>query len=56
MGAPRRKSSPGWDSYTPDTRVREDYPRRDLLKGRAEAEVIMGALEELRQALEAQGG
>jgi hypothetical protein len=39
-----------------DTRVREDYPRRDLLKGRAEAEVIMGALEELRQALEAQGG
>jgi hypothetical protein len=39
-----------------DTRVREDYPRRDLLKGSAEAEVIMGALEEIRPALETRGG
>ena len=35
-----------------ETLVREDYPRQDLLTGRAEAEVIVGALEELRQAID----
>lgn len=31
-----------------DTTLRDDYPRKDLLDGRAEAEAVVGILEELK--------
>jgi TolB-like protein len=38
-----------------DTKVREDYPRQDLLDGRAEAETAVGVLERLRMLAGAAG-
>lgn len=33
-----------------DTKVRQDYPRRDLLSGKAEAEAAAGVIEQLKQS------
>jgi hypothetical protein len=36
--------------FCQDTKVRVDYPRRDLLTGKAEAEAAVGVIEQLKQA------